>query len=134
MAFDRATSEVVLFGGGDRVSLGDTWTWGGERWQQKHPAHRPPARQHAAMAYDAERRQVLLFGGDSEEGSGRPELRADTWAWDGSDWTQLHPVSSPNAGPTPHMAYDATAREVVLVTQPEGWSLMDASSATRTWT
>ena len=42
-----------------------------------------------ALAYDAARGRVVLFGG-----SGGGYL-ADTWEWDGNDWIQRTPSNSP---------------------------------------
>lgn len=70
----------------------------------------PPGRIEAGMAYDAARRQVVLFGGlDSSQFS-----LGDTWTWDGTTWTERHPQSSPSPRYGAHMAYDAARREVVL--------------------
>ena len=45
MAYDPATSQLVLFGGhGAAASLGDTWTWDGTTWTQQTPATSPTAR------------------------------------------------------------------------------------------
>jgi hypothetical protein len=38
------------------------------------------------MAYDAACGQVIVFGGGSA---------ADTWAWDGNNWTQQFPHNAP---------------------------------------
>jgi hypothetical protein len=66
MAPDLANGTVVLFGGPvDAVNgayNGDTWTWDGARWTERHPAHHPSARGAAAMAYDPATRGVVLFG------------------------------------------------------------------------
>src|SRR5215208_6690742 len=43
----------------------------------------PPRRRSARMAWDAGRRRVVLFGGDTNEG-----VLADTWEWDGRRWTR----------------------------------------------
>ncbi len=42
-----------------------------------------------AMAYDSARQRVVLFGGYSQG------HRADTWEWDGKNWTQIKPTTSP---------------------------------------
>jgi hypothetical protein len=104
---------VVLFGGYvARTSqvLGDTWTWDGTSWTRQHPAHSPSARANYAMAYDAARNQVVLFGG--EDGYTTFD---DTWVWDGVTWTLQHPAHTPlstNIGEA--MAYDGARREIVL--------------------
>jgi galactose oxidase-like protein len=53
MAYDAATSTVVLFGGSGKMhpDLGDTWTWGGSTWTKQAPATSPHAREFASMAY-----------------------------------------------------------------------------------
>jgi hypothetical protein len=88
-AYDKARQEVVLFGGygpgpprPDFV-VGQTWTWNGTTWTQKHPDISPPDRGASGMAYDAATHQVVLFGG---EGHGVSTL-GDTWTWDGTTWT-----------------------------------------------
>src|SRR5262245_56151928 len=63
MAYDVTRARTVLFGGccddaGD--SFGDTWTWNGSDWKLQTPAHSPPPRWGAMMAFDTERRQVVL--------------------------------------------------------------------------
>ncbi len=63
MAYDAATGTVVLFGGGGRRPVGDTWTWDGTTWTQQHPATSPPVRCGTSMAYDAATGTVVLFGG-----------------------------------------------------------------------
>jgi hypothetical protein len=64
------------------------------------------------MVYDAARGQVLLFGGfDSSTLSG---LSNSTWVWNGTDWTQLHPQTSPNPRTHHAMVYNPVSQKVVL--------------------
>ena len=84
VAYDQRRARVVLFGGYLRtpsgtVRLGDTWEWDGARWVQV-ASDGPSPRNGAAMAYDARRQRVLLFGGS---GASR-----ETWEWDGDRWLQ----------------------------------------------
>ena len=44
-------------------------------------------RGHHAMAFDSARGRVVLFGGSPRT--------ADTWEWDGSDWTRRFPQTIP---------------------------------------
>ena len=46
------------------------------------------------MVYDGATQQLLLFGGSRLPFSGGGFL-GDTWAWNGTTWTQLHPATSP---------------------------------------
>lgn len=80
------------------------------QWTQKSPASSPPARYAHAMAYDAARSQVVLFGG----AAGAGEYYGDTWVWDGTTWTQKLPPNNPPARVGHAMAYDAARGQVVL--------------------
>ena len=125
MAYDAARHEVIRFGGwtADRGVLGDTWTWDGVAWTERHPATSPPARRDAAMAYDAAQQRVILFSG-----LGNDLLAlSDTWSWDGSNWTNVTPPTSPPGGQSPALAYHAGTGKIVLATgdglslEPETW-------------
>jgi hypothetical protein len=60
------------------------------------------------MAYDAARRQVVLFGGyDGQD-------RNDTWTWDGRTWTEQDPATLPPPRSPVQLAYDAVNQEVLL--------------------
>ena len=75
-----------------------------------HPAYQPlPSRDGAALAYDAARRQAVLFGGFDNTHS-----LADTWLWDGHGWSEAHPSVSPPARDGATMAYDPASRTVLL--------------------
>ena len=117
MTFDPSTSQLVLFGGlrygsnGELVS--DTWTWDGTTWTQLTPASAPPAlRLGAAMTFDPSSGQLVVFGGTTEEGSS-PFLN-DTWTWDGTEWTQQFPATSPPPRQDASMAYDPGTGQLVL--------------------
>jgi hypothetical protein len=51
-----------------------TWFWDGANWAQKVLAVQPSSRFAAAMAFDAARQQMILFGGENAA------LLADTWS------------------------------------------------------
>ncbi len=96
MAFDSDRGVDVMFGGqpGDAPTpLDDTWEWDGAAWQQRSPAHRPPARTQETLTYDEARHRAILFGGFAGGffgvncGNGKNEC-TDLWEWDGSDWSQ----------------------------------------------
>jgi hypothetical protein len=76
MAYDAATGNVVLFGGGTAsTNFGDTWTWDGSTWTKQAAKTSPPARHSASIAYDAATGNVVLFGGQGGVFLG------DTWTW-----------------------------------------------------
>ena len=103
LAYDAARERVVLFGGADQGAntcwdgefpfCADTWLWDGEDWSEADVAAPPPSRAGHALAYDAARERVVLFGGQSMVPSMFPELipperaaRGQTWEWDGAGW------------------------------------------------
>jgi hypothetical protein len=124
MVYDAAHGEVVLFGGaaGGFVPLGDTWTWDGAKWTERHPATSPAARWYSGMTYDAAHGEVVLFGGYGSDYLG------DTWTWDGTTWTEQHPATSPSARSGMGMTYDAARDQVVLFGGDDG------SRHSDTWT
>lgn len=105
MAYDAARQCIVLFGGDEHIGgggeLGDTWLWDGTTWSDATPAISPPNRSGHAMAYDAARQRVVLFGGHDGE------FFADTWEWDGTSWLQRTPAAYPPGRRFFAMAYDA---------------------------
>ena len=93
-------AQIVLFGGDPLTDtfLSDTWTLDGTTWTEQHPAITPPARSRAAVAAIGDK--VLVFGGVGHlaVGSGTEEgSLADTWLWDGVNWTQVDTPVAPSA-------------------------------------
>jgi hypothetical protein len=80
LAFDPATSQMVLWGGGAANTgdpyHGDTWTWDGAVWTQRKPAT-SPSPGSGTMAYDSGAARLLLV------------TQHETWAWDGATWLRL---------------------------------------------
>jgi hypothetical protein len=64
------------------------------------------------LSYDGVHAQVVLFGGEISALQFQPI--GDTWVWDGANWTQKFPVSSPSPRSRHSMAYDASRSQVVL--------------------
>jgi hypothetical protein len=129
-AFDSLHGQYVLFGGrvqeaapascspGARPALlkteyfcADTWVFNGQNWIRKSPAASPSAREGHAMAFDAARKQLVLFGGSS--GITSKPLN-DTWLWNGTDWKRATPAHSPPARLWHSMAYDPVHKQVIL--------------------
>src|SRR5260370_28254139 len=73
---------------------------------------RPPVsrRRASARAWSTTpaRRVVLLFGGwdDQQKAHGL----ADTWIWDGANWSKARPVTSPQPRGFAAMSYDSRER------------------------
>jgi hypothetical protein len=62
------------------------------------------------MVYDSMHHQMVLFGGEDSGGN----ALNDTWVYDGTTWTLLHPAASPTARLWHSMAFDAAHGTVVL--------------------
>ena len=113
------TGNLILFGGFDANNSNDypqdTWRWDGANWSKLPTAIGPPGRQLAEMAYDADTKEVVLFGGFAC-GSGFFSCTnfADTWTWDGSNWTQRQPATSPRTISFASAAYDPTGHRVLM--------------------
>jgi len=122
-AWDPATHQLVLVcvcRTGDvndgHPYAAETWTWNQDEllWQQQRPAHHPRLRTSVALAYHRASGAVVLVDSGADPGSGA----GDTWAWDGTDWTEL-------AGPQPrydplsaHLLEDPATGVLVLTAQP----------------
>lgn len=76
----------------------------------------PPSREGTAMAYDAFRSEVVLFGG-STFGDHSVRLN-DTWVLRGWHWTERDPVVRPGPLDGAQMAYDAATHSCLLVWSP----------------
>jgi hypothetical protein len=92
-AYDENRRRVVLFGGaqsegGVSSYVGDTWEWDGTAWTQVG-ASGPPPRSGHNLAYDASSGTTIMFGGMVAANDGAYRPANDTWAWDGSRWTQV---------------------------------------------
>ena len=70
-----------------------TWEWNGVTWTLATSEHAPSARVNSSLAYDSNSGGVLLFGGATLATDGSQCL-AETWLWDGGDWTQLSPATT----------------------------------------
>ncbi|HYA57272.1 MAG TPA: kelch repeat-containing protein [Thermoplasmata archaeon] len=95
LANDPQGPGALLFGGclgTGCTPTNDTWRFSGGVWTLLHLSTAPPARSFAAMSWDTEAQEVLLFGGNGTSG-----LLNDTWTFSGGSWSKLHLTSSPSA-------------------------------------
>ena len=100
-------------GGIDFKVTADTWLWNGEKWRRV-ATEGPSPRDHHAMAYDADRRRFVLFGGSDAHPDGRADYFGDTWEWDGKAWTKVA-TNGPPARCHFAMAYDPVRQRTILV-------------------
>lgn len=89
LAYDPVARVTYLFGGLDAsgIPLNDLWTWDGSRWTQLATQNPPGRRFDCAMAFDATRGKLVVFGGQNalwsqyrQNWSSWPCLR-DTWEY-----------------------------------------------------
>jgi hypothetical protein len=115
-AYDSVRKVSVLFGGYDFV-LGNvvnvTWEFDGAQWLPKTPPNSPTARRNHAMAFDAERGLMIMFGGDIED--------YQTWAYDGGDWRVVAGEdNNPGLRSAHRMVYDSDRGKIVLFGGSQG--------------
>src|SRR5690606_34028577 len=117
LAYDLARERMVLFECSGRAAVSRTWKWVRERWSLRHTANTPPTRDGYAMAFDAARNSVVMFGGCTEHNYyiAPGSLLADTWEYDGVDWTLRAPSVSPPAQIGHQLAFDPANGAVLLV-------------------
>lgn len=114
MAYDAANGNIVLFGGADdttQTDLNDTWIFDGSNWTQIFPATVPQGRAFGVngLNFDAATNNVIMYGGAGYQAG----YLGDTWTWDGTNWTQQQPTSSPSPRRSPQ-AYDESTSTVIL--------------------
>ena len=69
-----------------------------------------------AVAFDAARRRVVLFGGTRQIGGSTWEDLNETWEWDGHRWSSVPTVpGEPGARRAHALAYDPREHRIVLV-------------------
>jgi hypothetical protein len=91
MAFDSNSGVTVLFGGlkfgNPADALDDTWIFNGTEWKEIKTKG-PGRRSGHVMAYDPEKRKIILYGGGYYDGDVSTNYN-DTWEWDGEKWIQV---------------------------------------------
>ena len=67
------------------------------------------------MAYDAARGNVVLFGGYAP-------ITRQTWIWNGTNWIQQHPATSPPGDVSFQMDFDPASRRIVMPDGNQTWT------------
>lgn len=120
LVYDPSRGVSVLFGGrgnGRTVSEAfpqDTWEYNGTNWVRRTPANAPAGRIGFGMAFDRHRARVVLFGGMTNDASGRSNPSGETWEYDGTDWTQRFPSAAPAPRHNLALFYDPVRRVTTL--------------------
>ncbi|HUA60392.1 MAG TPA: kelch repeat-containing protein [Verrucomicrobiae bacterium] len=84
-------------------------TASGVTFTQLAPVDAPPARMSHAMAPFGHSGQAILYGGAWDT-----TFFADTWLWNGSNWSLLKPANDPGLLTQHAMAYDDAHGKIVL--------------------
>ena len=121
LVYDERKRRVVLFGGNSVLFgsttnpakfFGDTWELKGKKWKKLKTKNSPEPRAEAAIAYDARRQRVILFGGYKLE-NGKVKRLSDTWELKGNKWKKLNENEvSPRNGAA--IAFDPKLKKVLL--------------------
>lgn len=79
---------MASFGGWDGSKPARSlFQWNGTSWGSTESPDGPSARMEAAIAYDAARKKLVLFGGSAADGSKLNDL----WEYDGQGWNSTSP-------------------------------------------
>ncbi len=102
-AFDDANVTSVLFGGSDGsvgnsgTTYNDTWilsaSGSGFTFTNAFPVHKPPTTEGGSFAFDSLHKKFFLFGGRVDDINS--EGLDTTWAFDGTDWTDVSSAVRP---------------------------------------
>ncbi len=110
MAFDVLGNRMLMFGGNASNEL---WSFANGTWSQLSPANSPGPRARSAMAPNQITGEILLYGG-IDSGSTSSAAADDTWVWNGTDWQQVVPPTSPGGRARHAMTYDLGRQVSVL--------------------
>ena len=127
LAYDAKREQSVLFVHAENeiyhpYAPSQTWLFDGaaRRWSQS-PASTPPLF-GGQVAFDAREGVVVLIGSPADGGTCLDSMPAQTWTWNGTSWTRLHPKTSPGqcSALDASMAYDDTTHRIIMATTDYG--------------
>jgi len=127
LAYDAKREQSVLFVHAENeiyhpYAPSQTWLFDGaaRRWSQS-PALTPPLF-GGQVAFDAREGVVVLIGSPADGGTCLDSMPAQTWTWNGTTWTRLHPKTSPGqcSALDASMAYDDATHRIIMATTDYG--------------
>lgn len=114
-SYDVHRQLIVMFGGLGKseinkdILLAETWEFDGDSWYQVNTPTTPSPRKWFGMAYDLQRKVVVIFGGNQNQ-----SLLNDTWEYDGNDWKLIQTAISPPPLSEFGFVYDTCRHKTVL--------------------
>lgn len=107
MTFDDRIGHTLVFAGSDTLAnVWHWWEWDGKGWVRNEPLVPSPTGYSSAVAFDAARGEVILFGsyccGETP-----------TWLYDGTSWRPFEGESPPNRV-LHSLTYDSRRQVTVL--------------------
>lgn len=133
MIYDVLRTRWVLYGGWTSpFSVGsgndETWEFDGVTWSQATTANTPGGFWKHAMSYDLLRGVTVLFGGAT---NGLPGATDGTYEYDGTNWTQLAPATTPGWRENHAMCFHTNLGATVMF---GGFNPLANSVQNETWT
>jgi hypothetical protein len=116
---------------GTTISVAFLFAMGAEAQHRWHPLPQRSQRLAQGMAYDPDRKVVVMYGGAAGGvlDSNGPEAMQQTWEWDGVRWHERRPKHSPGPRRGASMCFDPVARRIMLF----GGSSMSGPVQGDTW-
>ena len=112
IAHDTARNRLVLYGGRTPTGFSsETWEFDGAVWSLAAPTISPTTRYGHELVYDQLRGVTVLFGGLD---SSLATPLAETWEWDGTNWSQRNLPQNPSPRYAAGLAYDRAQARVLL--------------------
>ena len=105
VVYDAKLGAIIAY---DAVNK-STVRWTGSDWVELVSGS-GPSWSHGSMAYNAVDGTIIYFGGLNFSNT----ETADTWSFDGTQWTQLHPATSPPGRMMALMQLDPVTNQPVL--------------------
>jgi hypothetical protein len=132
MTYDSDRKKIVMFGGntdedtdGNLIFTDEVWEYDGT-WTQRPTSDGPTPRMIPNMAYDSDRKKIVMFGG-SNDAENEKTIVNEMWEYNGttSTWTQLESPPITSVILYSFMVYDSYRKKIVLllycrVTLPNG--------------
>jgi hypothetical protein len=118
MAYDPATSAVILYDSGELYATGtltnNTWEFSGGQWTELQVGTGPSPRSGAMLAWDNATQTIVMFGGFTCDNQGNCYNHADTWSFANGTWWNDTSRTAPPARNGGDLSYDPLIAETVL--------------------